>query len=117
MRRLIYGIKNLIKWFPIIWKDRDWDYYYTMEIFKKKLLFSAKHMRKYGHLENSIKYAEQMEDCAFLMHVVQNEVYLDEVILKKDSTDEDLKKAADAQNEARERLFKIMNENIEHWWN
>ena len=26
------GIRNLINYFPIIWKDRDWDYHYTLDI-------------------------------------------------------------------------------------
>jgi len=31
------GIKNLYSWFPIIWKDRDWDYHYLLVIQKHKL--------------------------------------------------------------------------------
>jgi hypothetical protein len=31
-----YGIKNLIIWFPIIWKDRSWDYSYMFPIWEKK---------------------------------------------------------------------------------
>lgn len=32
-----YGIINLIKWLPIIWKDRDWDEYFLYKILHKKL--------------------------------------------------------------------------------
>jgi hypothetical protein len=35
------GIRNLIKWFPIVWKDRDFDSSYIMEI----LLFKMKNTR------------------------------------------------------------------------
>jgi hypothetical protein len=31
------GVKNLIKWFPIIYHDRDWDHYYFYKILEKKL--------------------------------------------------------------------------------
>jgi len=31
------GIKNLIAWFPVIWKDRQWDYMYLLRIINKKL--------------------------------------------------------------------------------
>lgn len=31
------GIKNLIKWFPIVWKDRDWDDAYILYVLKFKL--------------------------------------------------------------------------------
>jgi len=36
-RRTLESIKNLIKWFPIIWNDRQWDYGYLFEIMLKKL--------------------------------------------------------------------------------
>ena len=38
---LIYGIKNCIKWFPIVWKDRNWDelYIYMLLQFKLKNRF------------------------------------------------------------------------------
>lgn len=32
------GIQNLIKWFPIIWKDRNWDHSYILEILQHKLI-------------------------------------------------------------------------------
>lgn len=33
------GINNVIRWFPTIWKDRDWDDHYIVEILIKKLEF------------------------------------------------------------------------------
>ena len=31
------GFKNLWKWLPVIWKDRDWDTHFIYELLKKKL--------------------------------------------------------------------------------
>lgn len=31
------GIRNIIKWFKIIWRDRDWDHYYLEVMMLKKL--------------------------------------------------------------------------------
>jgi len=31
-----YGIKNLIKWFPVIWNDRDWDFAFMFALLEKK---------------------------------------------------------------------------------
>jgi hypothetical protein len=31
-----YGIKNLIRWFPVIWGDRDWDFAYMFALLEKK---------------------------------------------------------------------------------
>jgi len=27
-----YGLKNLYKWFWVIWKDRDWDHHYIYQV-------------------------------------------------------------------------------------
>ena len=37
MRGVIAGIKNLIYWFPVIWRDHNWDYYHLLQILKHKL--------------------------------------------------------------------------------
>ena len=42
---LINGIKNLIYWFPIIWKDRSYDHYYIYEILKHKIKKQAEYIR------------------------------------------------------------------------
>ena len=34
---IIQGVKNLIKWFPTIWKDRDYDQFYIYEVLRVKL--------------------------------------------------------------------------------
>ena len=40
------GIKNLINYFSIIWKDRDWDYRYTLNILEYKLKRQRNHIEK-----------------------------------------------------------------------
>jgi len=37
IRRFFRKCKNLIRWFPTIWKDEDWDDSFIVEIFVKKL--------------------------------------------------------------------------------
>lgn len=32
----LQGIKNLIKWFPVIWNDRDWDHMYLLKMLEFK---------------------------------------------------------------------------------
>jgi hypothetical protein len=50
IRYFINSIKNLIKWFPIIWRDRDWDSVYIEEM----LLFKLNNMYKRFSYPNSI---------------------------------------------------------------
>jgi hypothetical protein len=37
IKKIINSVHSVIKWFPIIWKDRQWDYGYLFEIMLKKL--------------------------------------------------------------------------------
>ena len=37
IKQFFRRIYNLYRWFPIIWKDQDWDHSYIFEIFKFKL--------------------------------------------------------------------------------
>lgn len=43
-RDIKIGIKNLISWFPIIWKDRPWDYHYIYTILEEKLKRTSEHI-------------------------------------------------------------------------
>ena len=36
------GVRNLVRWFPVIWNDEDWDQYYLYVILKQKLKASEK---------------------------------------------------------------------------
>ena len=42
-RSLGYSIKNIVRWWKIIWNDRDWDYGFFEEI----LVFKLKNMRDF----------------------------------------------------------------------
>ena len=46
-RDIAKGIKNLWKWFPVIWKDRDWDNYFIFEALKFKLKNTANYLVKH----------------------------------------------------------------------
>ena len=50
VRDFLTGISNLWKWLPIIWKDRDWDKHYIMEIFIFKLKRNRDYMINHGHV-------------------------------------------------------------------
>ena len=72
------GVKNLIRWFPVIWKDRDWDDHYIWEIWKKKLSFQAEHIYKHGYHVDNVYDAQRMRTCVRLMDDIQREFYSSE---------------------------------------
>jgi len=41
------GVHNLIVWFPIIWKYRTWDFYYTLTVLHKSLM-ELKHSMEFN---------------------------------------------------------------------
>lgn len=116
MRSFRYGVRNLIRWFPYIWKDRDWDYTYTLELLKRKLIFQAVHTRRNSIHSNATHQANLMEECAVLLHAVQHEIYIDEAISADETTHEQMDQAIKDHEEARKKAFLILSENIESWW-
>ena len=168
------GIKNLIYWFPIIWKDRDWDDHYIFEILQHKLTAQANYIGRRDRHTRAQLDAKRMRLCVKLINKVQEEDYATEymdyakdrvwftdcedkpgsslynseevwekydeyfkkypLVYKKvmkgegvftlDGRDESDMKRIIAMNiahlnhdRARKLLFKIMEQNIEGWWN
>jgi hypothetical protein len=75
LRQFIKNIKNLIRWFPIIWKDRDWDDHFIFEILKFKLKNQAEYIGKKGNHLSAERDAEIMMLCVRLIEKVQSEYY------------------------------------------
>ena len=75
VRGFFTSVGNLIKWFPVIWKDRDWDDHYIFEVFKFKLEKQAKYIKEKGFHTNSDLDAKRMMLCVKLMEKVQEDFY------------------------------------------
>jgi hypothetical protein len=77
---LYKGIKNLIQWFPVIWKDRDWDSYYIFRILEHKLKLQAKGISKRDIHVNAQRDAGVMRTCVRLMEKVRDDYYESEYL-------------------------------------
>ena len=69
------GIKNLWYWFPIIWKDRNWDDHYIFEVLKHKLKAQAKYIGDRDFHTRAQLDAKRMRLCVKLIQLVQDETY------------------------------------------
>lgn len=69
------GVKNLIKWFPVIWRDRDWDQSYIYTILQKKLELHAEGISKRDIMVCSQRNAEIMKTSARLIEKIKNDYY------------------------------------------
>jgi len=169
----VRGIQKLRYWFPIIWKDRDWDDHYIFEVLKHKLKAQAKYIGDRDFHTRAQLDAKRMRLCVKLIQLIQDEPYAMEymdyhkdrvwftpcedrpgssrynseevwenyddffkkypLVYKRvlkgegpftlDGRDESEMKRIIAMNiahlnqdRARKLLFKIMEENIEGWW-
>ena len=75
-RRKWRQIKNVISWIPVVWKQFDFDYMYSLEVFKHQLLKQAKFMesdKAYG--VNSHIDAQKIRMVVRLMDKVYDEDY------------------------------------------
>jgi hypothetical protein len=111
-----YGVKNLYKWFWIIWKDRDWDHYYIFQVLKFKLEKQAKHLGERNWHESSKRDAEIMMTCVRLINKLQNEEYYEAYYDSKPMNNEMMHKCLVQHSKAKRLLFRIMEEKIESWW-
>jgi hypothetical protein len=69
------GVTNLIKWFPVIWKDRDWDHTYIYELIKVKLNNQADYIGGRDRHTRAKRDAELMRLCARLIQRCQDDFY------------------------------------------
>jgi hypothetical protein len=75
IKQFFKRIYNLYRWFPIIWKDRDWDDHYIFEILKFKLKNQAEYIGYHNRHMSAKRDAEIMMLCVRLIEKVQNDYY------------------------------------------
>jgi hypothetical protein len=74
-RDVIIGVKNLWKWFPVIWKDRDWDDFYIFEALKHKIKNTADYTEKKQRFVGWEKEVRYMRLSVKLIDKIQDEFY------------------------------------------
>lgn len=67
MYNFIRGIKNLIRWIPIIWDDEDWDWVYLSLIMEAKMIWMAKHFKDHNIVTDSENMSKELLICVEAM--------------------------------------------------
>lgn len=121
VRYFINGVKNVIRWFPIIWQDRDWDHGYVEDM----LLFKLNNMYKRfsdpdatcvnWEAEHAKPALKALKLCVQILERRRDNYYT-EYWWNRGQTTEDLK--ISTQLEVRDwRLFcKLMEKYFGYWW-
>jgi len=156
--KFFMNIRNVIRWLPIIWKDRNWDDYYIYKVLQFKLKNQAEYIGGRDWHTRAKRDAEKMMTCVRLIDKMTEEYYymecynycefdmstpnsvlefkivrddLDTYYAKypltfkkiaaqygdtKDRSSTAILMGMDRQEKARKLLFKILEQNIESWW-
>ena len=69
------GVKNIIYWLPVIWKDRNWDYRYIYTILEHKLKAQSDYIGRMDRHVTAKRDAEVMMTCVRLIDKVDDEFY------------------------------------------
>lgn len=91
IRKFYIGIKNLIFWFPIIWRDRDWDYHYLLKVMSHKLHKMENFHREIPDDLSLNKSNQILELAAILDRIIEND-YKSDVYLSDFKTSKFKKK-------------------------
>lgn len=75
-RSIGYGLRNLYRWFPVIWCDRDWDWAYLYQIIEVKLHYMSRLQREHGVCVNAGHLAGEMEEAAELLRSIREDDYI-----------------------------------------
>ncbi len=75
--KLIYGIPNLFVWFKIVWKDRDWDFYWVYCLLRFKLNRMSKSFEKYDIHVDVEKKVKQIKIVVALLDRLIEDDYAD----------------------------------------
>ena len=74
-RDIAQGFRNLWKWFPLIWKDRDWDDHFIFEVLKFKIKNTARYIKKNNRYIGCERDVQTMMTCVRLIEKIQNQFY------------------------------------------
>jgi len=108
-RLVLYGSQNLIKYFKVVWNDRDWDFNDIYFLLQTKLEYVEHYTRRYGNHEESEQDADNIKKCIELIDkLIKDDYYIN----RPYQYSYDIER----RTKDKELLFQILNEHIESWW-
>lgn len=75
-KRFRHGVQNLITWFPIIWKDKQWDHDFMEQILIKKLTLMADYFEEGNTIcKDAHLYAQKIRTVVRLLEKYSENYY------------------------------------------
>mgnify|MGYP001611730826 FL=1 len=144
IQQFFLNIKRVIVYIPTIWNDRDYDYVFIYRLLQFKLSMVRKRYENNDFFVGQDDAVKHLAECDTILERLLNDNYVEneydqfeekwgEVIINKTFkranvlTEEDKKQERedvinlskledDRKNNDKKRLFEILNDNIEKWW-
>lgn len=117
-RDFAYGVRNLWRWFPVIWCDRDWDWAYMVKLMEKKADFMAESAEKNWHGADDEKYARQLRGFAMDLRATREEPWLE--LSNREYGDGESQinwdNRVEAENILWHRIGKTVENQMRLWW-
>ena len=111
-----YGLQNLLKWFPLIWRDRDWDHCYVLAILEKKFQQMSDLQEQHGSGVHSKRHARQLKIASHLCRRMQNEPYFENAKFFGYPGKAWAKEVSAVGKQDKEMLGRLIGKYIDHWW-
>ncbi len=86
-----YGVENLIKYFHVIWNDRDWDWSFWIDLNLKKLKNMEHNIRNYGNHVYHERDADNIHKAILALERIRNDDYHENVFKNHDKKYGELK--------------------------
>jgi hypothetical protein len=75
MKNWLTNIKRIVKWLPVLWRDREWDYAFILEILRHRIQLHREHLAKYGHHTTVDRDCHNMRVAELLIERLINKNY------------------------------------------
>ena len=72
---IFVSLGNFYRYFGVIWKDRQYDYVFILNLLERKLELTAAAERKYNRFLSSPRTAEKIEMCVRLIKKMKDDYY------------------------------------------
>ena len=74
------GVRNIIRWIPILYKDRDWDYYYLLSVMRFKMCNINNYLKKHQSFEGVEVEIERIDRVVAALDRLINDQYDDQCL-------------------------------------
>ncbi len=78
------GFRNIFRWLPVIWCDRQWDHYYFLILIQKKIQLMEKFFRHNAHFVGDIEVADNLKEQLVILKRIVDDDYENRVMEEHD---------------------------------